>query len=275
MDRTTATDGVITAQVSSRGENKALLEQVRAYWNEHIHDLEIATHPIGSAGFFQELDEYRFDKLRYLPELVDFSGYRGKRLLEVGCGVGIDLVRFAKGGAKLTGVDLAEVSIDLAKKNFKNNGLEADLQVMNGEDLLFEDDSFDVVYAHGVLQYTADAHQMIAELHRVLRPGGEAIVMVYNRISWLNFLSKVMSVGLEHEDAPVLKKYSIGEFKNLLRPFSDLRIVPERFPVETRLHSGPKAFLYNKLFVRTFNLLPKSWVRQYGWHLMAFAVKGN
>ena len=60
--------------------------------------------------------------------------------------------------------------------------------------------------------------------------------MVYNRVSWLNALSKVMKVPLEHEDAPVLKKYSIGEFRALLQPFTEARIVPERFPVKSRLH---------------------------------------
>lgn len=274
MNQIAASEQVVAVGGRDQPLNEALLADIRAYWNEHIHDLEIATHPIGSAGFFQELDEYRFDKLRYLPVLVDFSAYRGKKLLEVGCGVGIDLVRFARGGALVTGVDLAEVSIDLAKQNFTQNGLEADLRVMNGERLLFEDDSFDVVYAHGVLQYTADARQMIAELYRVLKPGGATIMMVYNRISWLNFLSKVMSVGLEHEDAPVLNKYSIGEFTEMLTPFSGVRIVPERFPVETRLHSGLKALLYNKLFVKSFTLLPRSIVGRYGWHLMAFSTKG-
>lgn len=254
-------------------ENAKTIAAIGAYWNEHIHDLEIATHPVGSAGFFRELDEYRFDKLRYLPEVVDFPSYKGKTFLEVGCGVGIDLVRFARAGAICTGVDLAEVSIDLAKQNFAQNGLEADLRVMNGEALAFPDNSFDVVYAHGVLQYTADAPQMVRELHRVLKPGGEAIVMVYNKYSWLNALSKLMSVGLEHEDAPVLKKYSIGELKGMLRPFAQVRIVPERFPVESKLHHGLKGTLYNKVFVGAFNLLPRALVRPSGWHIMAFARK--
>jgi ubiquinone/menaquinone biosynthesis C-methylase UbiE len=253
--------------------NDATIEAIRRYWNEHIHDLEIATHPVGSAGFFAELDEYRFDKLRYLPQVVDFAGYKGKQLLEVGCGVGIDLARFAQGGAHVTGVDLAEVSIDLARQNFAHQGLTADLQVMNGEAMNFPDHSFDVVYAHGVLQYTADAPRMIGELHRVLRPGGEAIVMVYNKYSWLNALSKLMKVDLEHEDAPVLRKYSIGDLKRMLRSFASVRIVPERFPVASRLHGGLKGALYNKLFVNAFNILPRALVRPTGWHIMAFAKK--
>jgi ubiquinone/menaquinone biosynthesis C-methylase UbiE len=250
-----------------------LLCAVRDYWNDHIHDLEVATEPIGSLGFFNELDEYRFDKLRYLPKLVKFDDYKGKKILEIGCGVGIDLVRFAKGGADVSGVDLAEISIDLAQINFSKRDLDADLRVMNGEALEFDDDSFDVLYAHGVLQYTADADKMISEIKRVLRPEGEAIMMVYNRNSWLNAMSKVMKVGLEHEDAPVLNKYSIQEFKQMLSPFEQFTLIPERFPVETKLHHGIKATLYNKGFVKLFNILPKSMVRPLGWHLMAFASK--
>ena len=74
-----------------------------------------------------------------------------------------------------------------------------------------------------MIQYTADAPQLIRECHRVLKPGGTGIFMVYNRVSWLNAMSKVMKVALEHEDAPVLKKYSIGEFRELLAPFGEAR----------------------------------------------------
>ncbi len=250
-----------------------LLKAIANYWNAHIHDLAIAKHPVGTQGFFQDLDEYRFDKLRYLPKVVNFNGYRGKTVLEVGCGIGLDLLRFAKGGAKVFGVDLARQSIELAKKNFALNGAWGEFRIMNGEGLEFEDNSFDIVYAHGVLQYTASAEMMAKELHRVLKPGGEAIMMVYNRISWLNALSKIMKVDLEHEDAPVLKKYSIGEFKEILAPFAKVRIVPERFPVASKLHKGWKAALYNGLFVPSFNIMPQFLVRPLGWHLMAFCNK--
>lgn len=258
---------------SEQAMDSSKLVSIQNYWNEHIHDLAVATSPVGSPGFFQELDAYRFEKLDYLPKVVDFAEYAGKRLLEVGCGVGIDLIRFARAGAAVTGVDLAQVSIDLALKNFKQQGLAAELYVMNGEDLHFNDNSFDVVYAHGVLQYTANAQSMINEIHRVLDPGGEAILMVYNRYSWLNALSKVMNVELEHEDAPALRKYSISEFRDMLKIFSKVKIIPERFPVETRLHHGLMAQLYNDVFVRTFRLLPKPLVQRLGWHIMAFAYK--
>lgn len=248
-------------------------DAIEAYWNEHIHDLEIARNPIGSEAFFDDLEVYRFEKLDYLPKVVDFTAYEGKRLLEVGCGVGTDLVRFARGGALVTGVDLAATSIELARKNMSAKGVAGDLSMMNGEAMEFADDSFDVVYAHGVLQYTDDIERMLSEIRRVLRPGGEAILMVYNRYSWLYLLSKLFGTKLEHEDAPAFGTFSTGEFKRMLSRFSRVRIVPERFPVKTRLHRGVKAGVYNTMFVGAFNLIPRPIVRPFGWHIMAFVNK--
>ena len=251
----------------------ATIDDVRSYWNRHIHDLDITRHPVGTRGFFDDLDEYHFEKLHHLLRLVNFDGYRGQSVLEVGCGAGTDLVRFRKGGARVTGVDLASSAIELAQANFTQQGLDADLRVANGEALPFPDDAFDLVYAHGVVQYTADPQRLVDECRRVLKPGGTAIFQVYNRISWLNALSKLMKVGLEHDGAPVLLKFSIGEFRRLVRGFREVTIVPERFPVKSRLHGGWKGALFNGAFVGTFNVLPRSLVRRFGWHLLAFCKK--
>jgi SAM-dependent methyltransferase len=251
----------------------ATADEVREYWERHIHDLEITGHPVGSRGFFDDLDQYHFEKLHHLLRLVDFNGYKGRAVLEVGCGAGVDLARFARGGAAVTGVDLAASAIALAKANFEQQGLAAEFHVANGERLPFADEAFDLVYAHGVVQYTADPRRLIEECRRVVKPGGQAIFQVYNRISWLNALSKLMKVGLEHQDAPVLLTFSIGEFRRLLRGFREVKIVPERFPVRSRLHGGWKGAVYNGLFVGAFNALPRPLVRGFGWHLLAFCRK--
>jgi SAM-dependent methyltransferase len=251
----------------------ATTDDVRRYWNQHIHDLEITTHPVGTPGFFADLDQYHFEKLHHLLKLVDFNGYRGRRVLEVGCGAGTDLVRFAQGGAVVTGVDLSPSAIALARQNFAQHGLEADLREADGEHLPFPDNSFDLVYAHGVVQYTSHDRRLVEECRRVLAPGRQAVFQVYNRVSWLNALSKLMKVPLEHEDAPVLGTYSAAEFRALLQGFSAVRIVEERFPVKSRLHGGWKGVLFNTFFVGTFNALPRSLVRRFGWHLLAFCSK--
>jgi len=260
------TDPAILSSVSA-------IDQVRQYWDRHIHDLEITRHPVGSAGFFQDLDQYHFEKLHHLLHLVDFDGYRGRRVLEVGCGAAVDLARFARGGAQATGVDLAPSAIALARRNFALQQLAGTFVVADAEALPFSDNTFDLVYAHGVVQYTADDRRLVEECRRVLKPGGDAVFQVYNRISWLNALSKLMKVPLEHEDAPVLRKYSAGEFRSLLAGFHAVRLVPERFPVESRLHGGWKGAVYNRLFVGTFNALPRGLVRRFGWHLLAFCRK--
>ena len=251
----------------------ATIDDVRAYWERRIHDLEITKHPVGSRGFFDDLDQYHFEKLHHLLRLVDFNGWPGKDVLEIGCGAGVDLARFAKGGARATGVDLTASAIALAKENFAQQGLSGHFEVANGESLPFPDDTFDFVFAHGVVQYTAHPKRIVDECRRVLRPGGQAIFQVYNRVSWLNGLSKVMKVGLEHDDAPVLLKMTIGEFRELLSGFRTTRIVPERFPVKSRLHGGWKGAVYNGIFVGTFNALPRVLVRRFGWHLLAFCTK--
>jgi hypothetical protein len=89
----------------------------------------------------------------------------------------------------------------------------------------------------------------------------------------LNGLGKLMKVGLEHEDAPVLLKFSSSEFRRLLSGFRNVQLVPERFPVKSRLHGGWKGLLFNTFFVGTFNALPRPLVRRFGWHLLAFCTK--
>jgi SAM-dependent methyltransferase len=249
------------------------IADVREYWNRRIHDLEITSHPVGSPGFFADLDQYHFEKLHHLLRLVDFDGYRGRTVLEVGCGAGTDLARFARGGALVSGVDLAPAAVALARQNFEQQGLQGDLREADGEHLPFADGTFDLVYAHGVVQYTSAPQALVDECRRVLKPGGEAVFQAYNRISWLNALSKLMKVPLEHEDAPVLLKFSAGEFRGLLKGFREIRIVEERFPVKSRLHGGWKGTLFNTFFVGTFNALPRGLVRRFGWHLLAFCRK--
>jgi len=246
---------------------------VRNYWNEHIHDLEISRQAPGSRAFFADLDQYHFEKLHHLLRLVDFDGYRGKRVLDVGCGAGTDLVRFAKGGALVSGVDISPSAVALARQNFSQQDLEADLREADGEHLPYADGTFDLVFAHGVVQYTPDSRALVEECRRVLKQGGDAIFQVYHRISWLNALSKVMKVPLEHEDAPVLGRYSASEFRAMLTGFREIRLVEERFPVKSRLHGGWKGFAFNTIFVGTFNALPRGLVRRFGWHLLAFCRK--
>ena len=263
----------LSSAAAASSATDATVEAVRSYWDAHVQDWKIARSPPGSREFFEETEAYRFEKLHYLPRVVDFGGYAGKQLLDVGCGLGNDLARFAAGGAEVTGIDIAPRAVELARMNFEQRGRRGRFELMNGEAMTFPDESFDVVYCHPVLHFTPYPDRMISEIHRVLRPGGTAILMTVNRKGWLFRLQKLMKVEIDYPDAPVFRKYSIAEFREMLAPFSDLRIVPERFPVATKVHKGLKARLFNAGFVGLFNLLPEVLTRPTGHHLMAFCRK--
>ena len=246
---------------------------VREYWDRHVDDWKIARHTPGTREFFEEIEAYRFEKLDYLENVVDFAGFPGKRVLEVGCGVANDLSRFARGDALVTGIDIAPRAVELARRNFSQRGLQGEFHLMNGEAMTFPDDTFDVAYCHTVLHFTLSPETMICEIHRVLKPGGLAILMMVNRHSWMNLLRIVMRVEVDHLDSPVYHRVTRDEFEALLTRFSNVRMVPERFPVPTKVHGGLKAVLFNRIFVGTFNALPQSWTRPTGHHLMAFCRK--
>lgn len=246
---------------------------IRRYWNEHVHDLAITDQPIGSPAFFRDLDAYHFEKLHHLLRLVDFDGWSDRVVLDVGCGAGVELVRFLRGRANAVGIELSDRSADLARAYLAQTGYGGRVVIADAETLPIADGSVDLVYAHGVVQYTADDRRLVAECRRVLRPGGLAVFQMYNRRSWLQLLSRVMRVPLEHEDAPMLRRYTIGEVRELVRDFEAVEIVTERFPVRSRLHQGWKGLVYNTCFVGTFNALPRAWVRRFGWHLLAFCRK--
>ena len=254
-------------------DQSLIKKQVREYWDENVHNWKVAKFNAGDKRFFEEIERYRFEKLSYLTSVVDFNGYSGKKLLDVGCGLGNDLSRFVRGGAEGVGIDISAVAVNLARKNFKYRNLSASFIEMDAENMAFSDNSFDIVYCHTVIHFTPDPQFLINEVHRVLKPGGLAILMTVNRNSWLYFLHRLTKLKIDYMDAPVFNKYSIDEFKSMLSPFDNVQLKTERFPVKTEVHKGIKAMIYNVYFVALFNALPKLLTRNTGYHLLAFAYK--
>jgi len=243
---------------------------VREYWKERVSDWKVASSlQTGSDAYFLEVERYRFEKLDYLERIVDYQGWTDRSVLDVGCGLATDLSRFARGGAKVTGVDLAPRAIDLSRKNFDQRGLEGTFAVMDGENLDLPDHSFDFVYCHTVLHFTPNPGAMIAEIQRVLKPDGCALLMTINRRSWLYRLHRTFGIKLDYPDAPVFRHFDPEEFAELTSGFEKRKMLVERFPVRTEVHDGLKAKLYNSLFVDLYNAMPEQLIGQSGYHLLA------
>jgi SAM-dependent methyltransferase len=235
----------------------ALDQAIRTYWNARIDDTRLSDHPPGTAGYYAALDAYRLRKNDYLRRVVNFSAWAGRDVLEIGCGPGLDLVRFARCGAHVTGIDIASAALELARGCCRVAGVQATLLEADGARLPFEEASFDLVYCHGVLSFAHDPARVVAEAHRVLRPGGQAMLMVYNRRSWMHWLLKLPGspLGQGHADAPAFRTYSRPEFERMLAPFAERRLVFERFAPASWRHG------------------PLRWLRPFGWHLLAFCRK--
>ena len=164
--------------------NSILKERVRVFWQENPCGTEFADAPPGSRRFYELVEEHRYRKEWHIPAAAGFDQAKDLAVLEVGCGLGTDGAQFAKAGAHYTGIDLTDAAIDLAKRRFELFQLRGNFRVADAERLDFPDNSFDLVYSHGVLHHTPDTAAAVREIHRVLRPGGKAVVMLYHRDSY-------------------------------------------------------------------------------------------
>ena len=218
----------------------ALKEKVRAYWNAHPCGTQFSSTEWGTREFFEEAERVRYTAQPFMRELADFDRFSGKQVLEVGCGLGTDLLQFARGGADVTGVDLTTQSIELAKARFAQQSLPVRALVADAEHLPFEDNSFDVVYSFGVLHHTPNTERAIEEAYRVLKPGGRIILMLYHKHSlhvylgvplfWLsNKLRNNKFSAFEDwirvydgEENPLGKAYSRSEIRRMMKQFSNV-----------------------------------------------------
>lgn len=155
---------------------------IQTHWSTRPCGSKVSPHPFGSKEFFEDVERGRFRLEYYMPTAVDYKKYKGKKLLEVGCGLGTDSKQFAKNGADVTAIDLS--SIELAKKHFDVYGLKGNFLKMDMQHLAFKDNSFDVVYSCGVIHHTPHIEKTIEEIYRVLKPGGEIVIMIYHKNSY-------------------------------------------------------------------------------------------
>jgi len=256
------------------GSEDKTLDEVRSYWTENVNTTQFWTgdaRNIGSPEFFDSVGKFLEERRGYWYHLIGEATRRHPKgkVLEVGCGAGWEAVRWAQAGMDVHGIDLSQAALDLARKNLALKSLTAELQPGNAEELPYEDDSFDIVASLGVLHQTQSTQRAIREVHRVLRPGGEAMISMYYRYSWKIFLARLAKINFEfaHEDSPITRLYSKRDMVRLFAGFEDVEV----FLGHTRATESPRsdrlAGVFNKLFVPTYNLLPR-FVRQKFGHMV-------
>jgi ubiquinone/menaquinone biosynthesis C-methylase UbiE len=201
--------------------------QVQKFWQNSPCDSWFTNEPRGTVAFYRSLDEHRYKVHPRLQSAVGFEKTRGLRLLEIGCGCGSEAERFARAGAHYTAVDLTNAAVSITRDRFQLASLKGRFLQGDAENLPFADSSFDLVYSHGVLHHTPDTPRTIREVHRVLVPGGRAMVMLYHRDSFnyhinLGIVRRLRACLLTTELGIKLSQRIFGESEQDLRRHAEL-----------------------------------------------------
>lgn len=178
--------------------SESKIDEVKDFWSMAVCGSQFIRHYEDEEDFYRQYLAFRYRNEPRIREFVPFAEMRCKEVLEIGCGGGGDGSLFAACGAHYTGVDLTEIAVGASRRCFEVLGLPGVFQVENAEELGFSDSSFDVVYSYGVLHHTPNPAKAINEIHRVLRPGGKAYLMLYNKhsINYLRVLSYIRFIAL-------------------------------------------------------------------------------
>lgn len=153
------------------------------FWTTYQPGFRFTTEEPGSPAFFEAVERHRYELEPHIAEMARFEEWAGRDVLDVGCGVGTDGAQFVRAGARYTGVDRSPAALDLARRRFELDGADARIVEASATALPFDDNSFDLVWSHGVIHHVPDTEAAVAEFRRVLRAGGVAIVMLYHRQS--------------------------------------------------------------------------------------------
>lgn len=245
---------------------------------EHLNEVE--RRFLGASWFAQAPGAAPYSSL------IPFDELAGKDVLEIGCGTGVHARLLAAAGARVTAVDLTPTAVELTRRRLDLHGLHADVLEADAEALPFDDDSFDFVWSWGVVHHSNDTRRVLAEIARVVRPGGRLALMVYHRSSityWIQYQlirgvlgGKLLrmspaQVANRYSDGVIARHYTRAELRDALSPwFEDVSSqvmgqLGEAVPLPARLRRRVEPLVP----VRVRRALLRRW----GWFLYATATR--
>lgn len=267
------------------------IADVQRYWDARPCNIRHSTKPVGSKEYFDEVEARKYFVEPHIPAFAEFERWQGKRVLEVGCGIGTDSINFARAGAHLTAVELSGESLRIAAQRADVMGVADRIRFVeaNAEELTaaLDDEPYDLVYSFGVIHHTLHPERALAEMRSLVALGGTLKLMVYHRRSWKVFwivaaqghgrFWKTDELVAEHSEAetgcPVTFSYTRSEGRELVENngfrVQDLRVdhvFPYRIPdyVQYRYVKEPYLRWMPEPLFRAFE-------RRFGWHLLVTA----
>jgi len=264
------------------------INRVRDYWNARPCNIRHSTAPIGSKEYFDQVEARKYFVEYHIPGFAEFEKWRGKKVLEIGCGIGTDTINFARAGAQVTTVDLSDKSMELARTRASVFGLQDRIRFCpgNAEQLstFVPVEPYDLIYSFGVIHHTPHPDTVLEELRRYARPGTAIKIMVYHRrsykLGWILLteakrrfwkLSDLVAKNSEAQTGcPVTYTYTRREGRELLERHgfrvTDIS-VEHIFPYHI-----PDYVQYRYVREWYFRWMPqplfRSLERRFGWHLL-------
>jgi SAM-dependent methyltransferase len=268
------------------------LDKVMNYWDQRPCNIRHSSKSVGTSEYFDEVEARKYYVEPHIPQFAEFPRWQGKRVLEIGCGIGTDTVNFARHGAHVTAVDLSETSLEIARRRAEVYHLQNRIQYFQGnaEELsqTIPIEPYDLIYSFGVIHHTPNPARVIEQMRLYSYPGNTIKMMVYHRHSWKVFwvlltysrgqLWRLTDLVAQYSEAqtgcPVTYTYTRREIRDLLIHYkyhiTDMQvdhIFPYRIADYIQYH-----------YVKTWywDLLPKPLFRLverlFGWHLCVTAT---
>ncbi len=264
-----------------------LVAQVRDFWNRRPCNIRHSPRPVGTREYFDEVERRKYFVEPHIPGFAQFERWRGKRVLEIGCGIGTDSINFARAGADLTVVDLSEKSLEICKKRFEVYGERARFYHGNAEELssFLPVEPYDLIYSFGVIHHTPEPSRVFEEIKKYCHPDTEIRVMLYSKWSWkvLWIVVKygrgafwraselVRTYSEAQTGCPVTHYYSFRDIRRLMKGYEILEMRKDHiFPYRI-----DRYLQYEYEWVWYFKWMPKPLFRflekTLGWHTLVVA----
>jgi SAM-dependent methyltransferase len=253
-----------------------LQKRILDYWNTQPCNVGHSSATIGSEQYFDEVTSKRY---RAEPHILDFAGFhswRGKRVLEIGCGIGTDAEQFARHGAEYVGIDLSDASLDLCKQRFNVYDLEGEFYNIDITDRKVLDlGQFDLVYSYGVLHHYPGMQDHIKTVASLLTPDGEFRFMVYAKNSWkYAMIRKGLDQFEAQANCPYAEAYTSEEIHELLKEDFDVLRVRQSHCFMYNVEKYKQGIFELEPWFEAMPELMREAVKEYlGWHLLVKAKK--
>ena len=168
----------------------ATIDDVKKYWDDRPCNVRHSDKQIGTKQYFDEVERKRYTAEPHIPAFADFPRWKGKKVLEIGCGLGTEAINFAKHGADYTGTDLSIESLTLAQKRFKVYNQEGRFFQGNSENLssFLNVEKYDLIYSFGVIHHSPNPNLIIDQIYKYMDDSTILKIMLYAKNSWKNYM---------------------------------------------------------------------------------------